>query len=245
MYSSNDWLCKFSLVSGTIKIRTPKTWHTSCPMRNRCFPSRKVLVSRREPTGTPTAKGSSSTVKPGKIALPLTSWTWIQRLLPLVVHNIDKSHHECYMPIHQTVRPMKLVSRQVPLHLCLPLVPLTAKCVMIQATQHQFAPYWHKTPSYSLISFVLRICTSWLEKELPATGTQAGTTASVISVTVDAKLYLHQTGIPRCHRHKYILLRSRNTETTEQRGQRTSVLNQPTRPEPVRQAPSALLAVPS
>lgn len=55
------------------------------------------------------------------------------------------------------------------------LVSPTAKCVMTQVIWQQSAHYWHKLTSYSWLLSVLRICTSWVQKELSKVKTEADT----------------------------------------------------------------------
>lgn len=199
-----------------------------------------MFVSRPHPTRTPTTEGSPTAGSPGVTALRQTLLARKQRLLPLVFHDIDPIHCQCYTSTHQKVRTLNMATDQTTRHLCIFVVSLSTKRDSTSVIWRQSASYQHRSLSRNWLSFVLKNALTDLRK-LPATATEANTIAPIVSVVTKAGRYLHKTRIPRSHRNKTSLLITRKIENM---GWRTSASKQLSRPETIEQAPPALLPVP-
>lgn len=95
----------------------------------------------------------------------------------------------------------------------------------------------HSILSCNWLSFVLRIYTSWLEKEFSVIVTKADTNAFLILAIAKMKIDFHETGPPRFFRQKNFLI---SPNKRQQRGHPTRTTNRLTRAGPKQQATPAV-----
>lgn len=257
MCSSKEWIHQFHIGSNNMGSRNLNwTWSTLHSKRNCCRRSKKMQGARKSPIRTAIFKKSNTIGSTAIHVFQKAWWVLTNILFQLVDHDTDPSHRQWYMFMHQTLRPLKQALSQV--RFCLyPLSAIhSAKCTTTQKIGSQSGHYWHKIPSRSWLSSVLRICTSWQEKKLRVIATETDTTASVVSVAAYVELYPLLKEIPgvpdkwaSCSRPEKLLV-SRKTEaegpTVECPGPLAFLLQflcQLTRPETVQHVTLALLPV--
>lgn len=112
---------------------------------------------------------------------------------------------------------------------------------MAQAIWHHSAPCWHRTPFRRWLSFVLKICLSWLKKDRQTAGREESIFPSAASKSADAELHCHRIRIPRCLRYEKALIQPkqyREEALTDECSESTSSPRRSTYTQP------ALLPVP-